>query len=86
MFEQLEGEEVTETVTSPARHQLREINEKCTKLTGKRREGCYSIVQKLLWIMKRSRPDLETTIGFACTRVGKSYGDDWKKLHRGIYL
>ena len=86
MFEKLEGKEVTKTVTSPARHQLREINEKCTKLTGKRREGCYSIVQKLLWIMKRSRPDLETTIGFACTRVGKSYGDDWKKLHRGIYL
>ena len=34
--------------------------------------------------MKRSRPDLETTIGFLCTRVAKSDEDDWKKLRRVI--
>ena len=34
--------------------------------------------------MKRSRPDLETTIGFLCTRVAKSDEDDWIKLRRAI--
>ena len=34
--------------------------------------------------MKRSRPDLETAIGFLCTRVTKSDEDDWKKLRRVI--
>ena len=34
--------------------------------------------------MKRARPDLETAIGFLCTRVSKSDEDDWKKLRRVI--
>ena len=35
-------------------------------------------------MMKISRPDLETTIGFTCTRASKSDEDDWLKLRRGI--
>ena len=47
-----------------------------------KKEVFHSIVQKLLWIMKRGRPDLETSIAFLCTRVMKSDVDDWKKLRR----
>ena len=34
--------------------------------------------------MKRSRPDLEATVGFLYTRVSKSDEDDWLKLRRAI--
>ena len=64
-------------MTSPARHKLREVNEDCNKLSGEKIDGFHSIVAKLLWMMERSRPDLETAIGFLCTRVDKSDEDDW---------
>ena len=47
-------------------------------------DSFHSIVQKLLWIMKRVRPDLETSVSCLCTRVSKSDEDDWKKLRRVI--
>ena len=39
---------------------------------------------KILYIMKRARPDLETAVSYLCTRVSKSDLDDWKKLRRVI--
>ena len=42
----------------------------------------HSITAKLLYIMKRARPDIETTVAYLCTRVSKSNEDDWKKLRR----
>ena len=39
---------------------------------------------KLLYIEKRTRPDIETVISFLTTRVDKSDKDDWKKLKRVI--
>ena len=38
----------------------------------------------MLWIMKRSRPDLETTIGCLYTRMDKNGEDNWGKLQRVI--
>ena len=84
MYTTIEGEEINEVVTSPARPRLRDVNENCPKLVEEKREGFHSIVQKLLWVMKRARPDLETAIGFLCTRVDKSDTDDWRKLRRVI--
>ena len=34
MFLRLEGEEITETVTSSVQHNLREVNDECEKLSG----------------------------------------------------
>ena len=42
----------------------------------------HLVVAKLLWIMKRARPDLETSVSFLWTRVMKSDNDDRKKLRR----
>ena len=42
------------------------------------------MTQKLLYVSKRARPDLETLISFLTTRVTKSDEDDWKKLKRGL--
>ena len=84
MFGQNEGDKVTEGVTSPATRQLREVNPKCEALSEEKKEAFHSIVAKLLWIMKRARPDLETVISYLCTRVDKSDVDDWGKLRRVI--
>ena len=35
-------------------------------------------VAKLLWIMKKSRPDLDMSSSFICMRVMKSDNDNWK--------
>jgi len=40
-------------VTSPAKKDLNEINNKAEKLTKNKRELYHSIVAKLLWVMKR---------------------------------
>ena len=84
MFGQNEGDKVTEGVTSPATRRLREVNPKCEALSKEKKEAFHSIVAKLLWIMKRARPDLETAISYLCTRVDKSDVDDWGKLRRVI--
>ena len=84
MFEQADGNKVDEVVNTPARPRLRDINLECTQLCSEKQEVFHSIVSKLLWTIKRARPDLETAIGFLCTRVSKSDEDDWLKLRRAI--
>ena len=49
-------------VTLPAQRHLRDIYEKCTALSVDIQDEFHTVVAKLLWIMKRARPDLETTI------------------------
>ena len=84
MFEQAESSEVNDTVTTPARPRLRDVNPECTQLGSDKQDAFHSMVAKLLWIMKRARPDLETAIAFLCSRVSKSDEDDWLKLKRVI--
>ena len=84
MFVLSEGSKVTEEVTSPARSRLRDVNPEGIALSKDKKDTFHSIVQKLLWIMKRARPDLETAVSFLCTRVTKSDEDDWLKLRRVI--
>ena len=45
-----------------------------------RSEIFYSVTAKLLFVMKRARPDIETTISYLMTRVSKSNEKDWEKL------
>lgn len=84
MFVLSEGSNVTEEVSSPARSRLRDVNPEGIPLNKDKKDAFHSIVQKLLWIMKRARPDLETAVSFLCTRVTKSDEDDWLKLRRVI--
>ena len=69
-------------VSSPATKRLFEISEDATLLDEKESELFHRIVAKLIYICKRSRPDLETVVAFLCTRVSKSDQEDWKKLLR----
>ena len=69
-------------VVLPAAKHLFEVDEKAEQLDLAKSKVFHSIVMKLVYIMKRSRPDLEPSIAFLSTRVTKSDVDDWKKLAR----
>ena len=77
-------EDVSKKVSSPATKQLFEIDEKSSTLEKKKQDIFHSVVARLLWIMKRSRPDLETAVSFLCTRVSCSTEEDWNKLKREL--
>ena len=58
------------------------MNENAEKLDKEKADLFHSVVAKLLYITKRSRPDIETAVAFLTTRVSKSDVDDFKKLKR----
>ena len=56
------GEEVDMRVTSPAPRHLFDVDDNCEKLSSRKADIFHSVTAKLLYIMKRSRPDIETAI------------------------
>ena len=74
------GEDVSTLVTYPATKKLFEVKENSKQLSEKKGELFPLVVYKLLFSMKRSRPDLDTAVGFLTTRVSKSDIGDWEKL------
>ena len=77
------NEELDETVASPAQKNLfTTYDGVCEGLDKARSEVFHSVTAKLLFIMKRGRPDIETTISYLMTRVSKSNEKDWMKLKR----
>ena len=76
------GEKIEGTVTSPAAKYLLNVPEDDEVLDDERKDRFHSVVAKLLYIMKRARPDLEPAVAFLCTRVSKSSKSDWGKLRR----
>ena len=73
-----EGNAVNEIVTSPAQENLRMTDQYYDVLTGKKRKVFYTVVSKMLYIIKRAMLDLETAISYLCTRVTKSNKYNWK--------
>ena len=73
------GEAITGTVSTPHTKRLFDVTP-AKELDSNRSEIFHSVVAKLLFIMKRSNPDIETAISFLMTRVTKSDEEDWKKL------
>ena len=77
------GEELDNTVASPARKSLfKTYDGECEELDEARSEIFHSVTAKLLFIMKRGRPDVETVVSYLMTRVSKSNEKDWEKLKR----
>ena len=79
---ELFDEDVSQNVSTPATKNLFVVNPDAEPLDESKADIFHSVVAKLLWVMKRSRPDIETVISFLCTRVSCSDTDDWKKLRR----
>ena len=78
------GEEITGVVTTPAGSNLMKVPGQDEELDEERVKRFHSVVAKLLYLMKRVRPDLEPTISFLCTRVSKCVRSDWEKLRRAL--
>ena len=76
------GEDVTKPVTSAAKKNLFAVNEDDEPLEECKSDVFHSVTQKLLFVAKRARPDIQPTLSFLCTRVQKSNTSDWEKLKR----
>ena len=68
--------------SSPAAHHLFAVNPDCEKLDSATAILYHHITAQLLYLGKRTRPDLLLAISFLCTRVQELDEDDWKKLGR----
>ena len=75
-------EYVSRGVTSPATSRLFNMTEGSERLIKENPETLHLTAAKLLWVMKRSRPDIETVISFLCTRVKYPDIQDWGKMRR----
>jgi len=69
-------------VSSPETKRLFDVREKAEPLNDEKSELFHSIVAKLLYLCKRSRPDVEPVVAFICTRVSKSDVEGLKTLIR----
>jgi hypothetical protein len=67
---------------SPASNYLFHVNPKAKKLDDDAAVLFHHLTAKLLYLSKRTRPDLLTAVSFLCTRVQSPDVDDWKKLGR----
>ena len=62
------GEDLLKKVSSPAAKWLFVVDEKSPKLNRERADKFVKFVAKLLWVMKCSRPGIETAVSFLRTR------------------
>jgi len=69
---------------TPARENLFQVNKNSSSLLSKGREHFHHIVVKLLFVIKRARPDLHTAVSFMTTQVLNSTEQDSSKLKRII--
>ena len=76
------GEDVSTPAVTPAKCHLFDVAEDPVFLPEKKRVVFHSVTAKLLFVGKRGRPDIQTTVSFLTTRVSKADQDDWGKLKR----
>jgi hypothetical protein len=69
---------------TPAAGDLFTVRKDSDALDGPRADTYHRLTAKLLYLCKRARPDLQTTVAFLTTRVVQPNVDDWKKLTRCI--
>jgi hypothetical protein len=78
-----EPDEKLREVSTPVTNNLFKIREgEVEKLSHKRAKTFHSLVARLLFVAKRSRPDILLAVSFLTTRVKEPDADDWKKLIR----
>ena len=67
-------------VVNPATSQLFTVTSEAKDLDDEKKECYHLITSKILWIMKRSRPDLETAVYFLYITVQCPTEEDWGNL------
>jgi len=72
-------EDMKGVVKTPAADHLFKTNERDPQhLNAQESEWFHHIVAKTLFLAKRGRPDIQTSVAFLCTRVKKPDMDDYK--------
>ena len=84
IIQQLPPKLATGTDITPAANHLFTINNKAKKLGKSEAELFHRLTAQLLYLCKRSRPDLQTAVAFLTTRVSCPDIDDMRKLGRCI--
>ena len=74
-------DDITRDAATPATPYLFK-NRGAKELDEIRADNFHSVTALLLFVSRRSRPDIQTAIAYLCTRVSKPNEDDWKKLKR----
>ena len=80
-------DEFSGTAPTPAANHLFQIDEPehdIKFLSATNKQLFHHITAQLLYLSKRTRPDIQTAIAFLSTRVSKPDIHDWKKLGRVI--
>jgi hypothetical protein len=77
-------EKMDGTATSPAAEHLFQIQDNIELLDEHNSEFFHAIVDKLLFLCKRERTNIQTAIAFLCTRVQQPTRHDYNKLSRTI--
>ena len=72
------GEYANAPVSSPETKIIFGVREDAEQLSDNTGDIFYSVVGEILFIMKRSRLDLETVVVFLTTRLSKSDVTDWE--------
>jgi hypothetical protein len=78
----LKSSGVTGGARTPATEGLFESRATATLCTEQRRKDFHSIVAKMLYLAKRTRPECLTAVAYLATRVSRCTEDDWDKLTR----
>ena len=76
------SETISGRVTSSATSDLYNTTSFSKPLVNEKKKEFHSVTQKLLYIAKRARIDIDIAVAFLCTRVTKSTEYDWWKLKR----
>lgn len=69
---------------SPAEEGLFDVSVDAQLLDGKEQKAFHTMVAKLLYLAKRSRPDLLTAVSFLASRVREPTNEDRAKLERVV--
>jgi hypothetical protein len=77
LLEEFDGEAPT-----LAGNHLFTVDEDSLKVKEKRAQLFHTYVAKTLFICKRARPDLQTTVSFLCKRLKDCWENDYKKMKR----
>ena len=83
-FQKLLLKNTNQSSETPAANSLLSVNNSSELLSVQHREKFHSTVAALLYIAKRTRPDILFTVNFLCTRVLKPTMEDFLKLIRLI--
>ena len=67
---------------SPGGQHLFTVNEDCPKLSEKQAKLFHHLTAKLLYLSKRTCPDIQTAVAFLTAHVSSPDCDDYKKLGR----